>query len=106
MKRWSPTPMRTESAGSLKETRSRQIGRSPEQTAHALSRRAQRLYLEGMYGEAEAYYLRALAVAEQTFGPDHLEIATALNNLGVVYKYLSRFAEARRVYKRSLTITE
>src|SRR5262245_32678032 len=42
---------------------------------------------QGRYDEAEPILRRALAAAEQAFGSDDLEVATALNNLGVLYKY-------------------
>ncbi|PYS18265.1 MAG: hypothetical protein DMG17_06475, partial [Acidobacteria bacterium] len=69
-------------------------------------RRAEAFYSKGMYEKAEVYYLHALVGAEQAFGPDHLKVAMVLNNLGVIYKCLARFAEARRVYERSLAIME
>src|SRR5437762_11344774 len=92
---------------SLKGTYSfRELDSPPERLVHSLSRRAETYRSKGRYGEAEAFYLRALAIAEQAFGPDHLEVATVLNNLGVVYKYLACFAEASRFYQRSLAITK
>jgi tetratricopeptide (TPR) repeat protein len=48
---------------------------------------------------------RALALAEATLGPDHLETATCLNNLAVLYKYTAQFATAARLYRRALAIT-
>ena len=93
-------------AARLKETTSpRDAASWPEQVVQAI-RRAEAFYSKGMYEKAEAYYLHALAGAEQAFGPDHLKVAMVLNNLGVIYKCLARFAEARRVYERSLAIME
>ena len=45
-------------------------------------------------------------MTEQAFGPDHIEVATALNNLAVCYKYLARFLDAGPLYQRALGITE
>ena len=93
-------------AARLKKTTSpRDPASWPEQVVQAI-RRAEAFYSKGMYEKAEAYYLHALAGAEQAFGPDHLKVAMVLNNLGVIYKCLARFAEARRVYERSLAIME
>lgn len=40
-----------------------------------------------MHAEAEALYLRAIVIMETVLGPDHLEVATTLNNLaGLLYK--------------------
>ena len=41
---------------------------------------------------------------ERGFGPDTIEVSTALNNLGVCYKYLGRFLDAGPLYQRALTI--
>ena len=64
------------------------------------------LYQQGRYHDAEPVLLEAIAALEQGFGADHLEVATALNNLAVCYKYLARFAEAGPLYQRALRITE
>src|SRR5262245_13278795 len=52
---------------------------------------------QGKYQQAESLYRRALAIAESTFGPDHLEISGILNNLAVLYKYTGNFDEAERL---------
>jgi tetratricopeptide (TPR) repeat protein len=49
---------------------------------------------QGRYAEAETLAKRALALAEAALGPEHLETATCLNALGVLYKYMGRFATA------------
>jgi len=51
---------------------------------------------QGRYGEAEPFLKRALGLAEATFGPRDLEVGSLLNQLGVLYKYQGRFAEAGR----------
>jgi len=64
------------------------------------------LYEQGRYREAEPLLLEAIADLEQGYGANHLEVATALNNLAICYKYLARFADAGPLYQRALTITE
>ena len=46
------------------------------------------LFLEnqGMYDDAEPLYKRALAIREDTLGPRHPDVASSLNNLGVLLK--------------------
>ena len=46
------------------------------------------LFLEnqGKYDDAEPLYKRALAIREDTLGPRHPDVASSLNNLGVLLK--------------------
>lgn len=60
----------------------------------------------GQYAAAEKYLLKALQLLEQALGKRHLHTANALNGLGVLYKYMGRFAEASRAYRRALRIVE
>jgi tetratricopeptide (TPR) repeat protein len=59
---------------------------------------------QGRYAEAEPLYQRALGFAEAALGPQHLEVATCLNNLAVLYKYTAQFGKAARLYRRALAI--
>ena len=61
---------------------------------------------QGRYAEAEPLYKRALAIQEKALGPDHPDVATALNNLAVLYRHQGRYAEAEPLYKRALAIEE
>jgi tetratricopeptide (TPR) repeat protein len=49
---------------------------------------------------------QALAMSERAFGPEALDVSTALNNLGVCYKFLGRLSEAGPLYQRALAIVE
>ena len=49
-------------------------------------------------------YKRALGIKEKTLGPEHPEVATALNNLAMAYGSHGRHAEAELMYKRALAI--
>ena len=60
----------------------------------------------GKYWEAETAVARALALREQALGPDHPDVATALNNLAALYDAQGRYAEAEPLYLRSLGIRE
>ncbi len=61
---------------------------------------------KGRYCEAESVLLEAIDVLERGFDRQHPEVATALNNLAVCYKYLARFTEAGALYQRALAILE
>jgi len=49
---------------------------------------------------------RALATSEALYGPEHPQVATALNNLGVVLRGLGDLAGARAAFERALAIKE
>jgi tetratricopeptide (TPR) repeat protein len=71
---------------------------------YALCQRADRLCVQGQYGQAEAMFQQALALAETVFAPDVLEeaLAPVLNNHAVLYKYSGQFDEAEQLYRRAL----
>jgi tetratricopeptide (TPR) repeat protein len=64
------------------------------------------LWARGEYGASEQLCTRALAIAQNTLGPDHLDVARALNNLAVLYMELGRFEEAVPLLRRTLLIRE
>ena len=49
---------------------------------------------------------RALAIEERAYGPDHIEIAPALFNLGSLHEDLGEKAKAREFIARALAIAE
>ena len=60
---------------------------------------------QGRYSEAVPLAQRALALYEKVLGPDHPDVATALNNLAELYRRQGRYADAEPlVSKRSLAI--
>jgi len=64
------------------------------------------LYGRARFQEAEPLYRRAIAIDEKAYGPDHPEVATALNNLALLLKTTNRLAEAEPLYHRALAIDE
>ena len=58
------------------------------------------------HGEAEPLYRRALAIDEKSFGPEHPNVATDLDNLAELLRATNRLAEAQPLYRRALAITE
>ena len=63
-------------------------------------------YAKGGYETAQRHFEAALRSAEATFGPEHPDVATSLNNLAELYRTQGRYAEAEPLYKRSLAIWE
>ena len=61
----------------------------------------------GEWPRAEAIMRRALPVAEQSFGPDHPNVAKRLNNLALLLaEDKNRLAEAEPLLRRALAIDE
>jgi tetratricopeptide (TPR) repeat protein len=61
---------------------------------------------QGKYDLAEPLLKRALAIREQSLGPDHPKTATSLNNLAVLSKTQGKYDLAEPLYKRALEIYE
>ena len=49
---------------------------------------------------------RALAIDEQSYGPDHPDVAIDLNNLAQLLQATNRLAEAEPLMRRALAIDE
>ncbi|WP_367134559.1 FxSxx-COOH system tetratricopeptide repeat protein [Saccharothrix sp. HUAS TT1] len=77
-----------------------------EHTAWLLDRAATYLQTHGRPADAQPLYQRALAIAEATYGPDHPEVATVLNNLGLALRDLGRPGDAQPLLERALAIAE
>jgi len=81
---------------------------------HALEPKATRMMNElarwfknrAEHGEAEPLMRRALAIDENNFGSEHLDVARDLNNLALLLRETSRFAEAESLMRRALAIAQ
>ncbi len=78
----------------------------PQPEADQLSRRALARQQEGHPDEAVEMYRRVLELRESLLGPEHKDVAAALNNLGVALRLAGRPAEADPVFRRALEIAE
>ena len=78
----------------------------PDDDVEARLGRGGVLRARGLYAAAEAELFEALRLAEQQHGAWSIETASALNAVGMTYKYRGRFADGRRVYERALAIVE
>ncbi|MSR56329.1 MAG: tetratricopeptide repeat protein [Planctomycetaceae bacterium] len=56
--------------------------------------------------EAERLYRRALAIDEQSYGPNHSDVARDLNNLATLLQATNRLGEAEPLMHRVVTIVE
>lgn len=64
------------------------------------------LYQQGRYLEAAKVAKEALKVAENSFGPNHANVATSLYRLAVLYKAQRNYAAAEPLYQRALALWE
>jgi tetratricopeptide (TPR) repeat protein len=62
------------------------------------------LYVRKRYTEAEPVLKHALAMKEQQLGDEHLDTATGLNNLALLYHEQERYVEAEFLYQRALPV--
>ena len=63
-------------------------------------------YNRAAYAESEPLYQQARTIYEKVLGPDHLDLATTLNNLARLYVAQDRYAEAESLYQQAITIKE
>ena len=72
----------------------------------ALSAQAGKLYAAHRYDEALTLLRQGLEILTQELGPEHPDVATFLNNLGLIYSTKGDAASAVSVYERAVAITE
>jgi hypothetical protein len=70
----------------------------------ALNSLAQLLQATNRLGEAEPLARRALAIAEQGFGPEHPKVAMALNSLAQLLQATNRLGEAEPIIRRIVCV--
>jgi tetratricopeptide (TPR) repeat protein len=64
------------------------------------------LFAKADYAQAEPLMRRALAIVEKSLGPNHPNVASALNSLAVLLQDTNRLAEAEPLMRRALMIDE
>src|SRR5262249_45211667 len=74
--------------------------------ARKLSSEGLRLIDENKYDEARPLIERAMEIREKILGPDHLDIADALHNLAIIWKYKGEYGKAEPLYGRAMEIWE
>lgn len=74
------------------------------EAARLLDLTATYLHDSSLYGQAELFYKRALAIESHAPGLDSEDIAASLNNLAYLYVSQGRFQEAEPLYEHALAL--
>ena len=85
---------------------SEDLGVASADTQHVLNQMALYQGTRAQYSKARALYERALPLAEEAFGGDHIEVGAIVNNLGLVLQDLGDLSAARVCLERALRINE
>jgi tetratricopeptide (TPR) repeat protein len=83
-----------------------ELGANREDTGRLLDRAGRYLHCRSQFAQAKACFERALAIVEQTHGPDRPEVGTSANNLGRVLYELGELEQAKAHFARALAIGE
>ena len=97
------------SMGSRPVTRLAQQQPDPLNVDHQLQellRLAAALEAKGDTAQFVRLWQQILVIREKQLGPEHLDIATSLNKLALLYRAGGRYGEAEPLYRRSLAIRE
>jgi CHAT domain-containing protein len=77
-----------------------------EKVQFELEQEIVKLYGQGQYSAAIPLAERMLATREKVLGPEHVMVATGLNNLAELYREQSLYAQAEPLHRRALAIRE
>ena len=58
----------------------------------------------GELEQAKDYHQRAIEITINVLGPNHIDVATSYNNLGLVYKAMGELEPAKDYHQRSIEI--
>jgi tetratricopeptide (TPR) repeat protein len=64
------------------------------------------LYKKGHYAKARSLYEQALVIKEKEYGPNHIQTAITLENLGNAYGSLGDYTKGKELLERALVIFE
>jgi CHAT domain-containing protein/Tfp pilus assembly protein PilF len=72
--------------------------------ADRLEQQARQLYSQGRYAEAIPLAEQVVAIRKQVLGPQNPQVATALNNLALLYQDQGRYSEAEPLFQEAIAI--
>ncbi|MFQ5450318.1 MAG: tetratricopeptide repeat protein [Nitrospinaceae bacterium] len=74
------------------------------QRAEVLSHKVLSLYKAGKYNDAVPIALRVLKIRERSLGPNHYDVAVALQTLAGIYQAVGDYGKAAPLDRRALKI--
>ena len=77
---------------------------SDKDLVHVLREFGHTHYLLGEYNISKDYHQRALEVTINVLGPNHIDVATSYNSLGLVYKAMGELEQAEDYHERAKEI--
>ena len=75
---------------------------SDKDLVHVLCEFGQTHYLLGKYNISKDYNQRALEIRINVLGPNHIDVATSYNDLGVVYEAMGQLEQAKDYIQRAI----
>ena len=82
------------------------ISLAEDDDPNALNQQVNQLIEQGKYQEAIPIAERAVEVAKRLRGLEHPDMATSLDNLGLLYQVMEEYAKAEPVYQEALRIRQ
>jgi len=82
------------------------LGQAQVETAESLNKKVMSLYHAGEYRTAFPLAMRVLNLREKTLGPNHPDVAVALQTLAGLYEAVGDYKNAAPFDKRALKILE
>ena len=58
----------------------------------------------GELEQAKDYHQKAIEIRKNALGPNHIDVATSYNNLGLVYEALGELEQAKDYHKKAIEI--
>ena len=77
---------------------------SDKDLVHVLCEFGQTHYLLGEYNKSKDYYQRAIQIRMNVLGPNHVDVATSYDNLGLVYQAMGELEQAKDYHQRAIEI--
>jgi CHAT domain-containing protein/tetratricopeptide (TPR) repeat protein len=98
--------VRSEPISPIPATILKESSNQPEPDVDAMIEKSIKFHSQGNYAAAADIWRRLVGIAEKVYGPDHLYVATSLNNLAWLLIEQRQYFEAEPLYRRALIIRE
>ena len=86
--------------------KSEKLGISPLKIGLYKMEASEILIGDGYYDKALTYQLDAIDILKKSLNPNHSEVASAFDNIGITYRFLGQFEKALESHKKAIDIRE